>query len=59
MKFPPASPSLDPPVDCVVYQPLGVYPVLATGVGRTSAVPPTVKFAVKGEIAVPPFVVAS
>jgi hypothetical protein len=46
-----------PPV-AAVYQPFAVNPVRASGVGRVSAVSSSVKLAVKGEIAVPPFVVA-
>ena len=55
----PASPTLLPPVDAVVYQPLAVNPVRAAGVGRVNAVPPSMKSSVNGEIAVPPFVVAT
>ena len=54
----PASPTLLPPEDAVVYQPLAVNPVRAAGVGRVNAVPPSMKSSVNGEIAVPPFVVA-
>jgi hypothetical protein len=59
VKSPPASAILEPSTDAVVYQPFAVYPVRITGVGSKSAEPPTVKLAVRGEIAFPPFVVAS
>ena len=55
----PASPTLLPPVDAVVYQPLSVKPVRAEGVGRVKAVSPEIKLAVSGDKAVPPLVVAS
>ena len=55
----PALPTLLPPVDAVVYQPLAVKPVRAEGVGKVKASSPATKLAVSGDKAVPPLVVAS